>query len=87
MGAVGAFGVSVTVFKTSPGISVKSAFVSPDKDEATLTLGIAKEARAGLQQNIIISGVMRTGKESIVRYAPAIPIRIMPAASASERSW
>ena len=73
-GAKGA--VSFAAARPAAGITVKSVFVPPDKDEATLTLTVTKEAKVGLKQNIIISAVMKTGKETIVRYAPAIPIEI-----------
>ncbi len=68
--------VSLAAARPAAGITVKSVFVPPDKDEATLTLAVTKEAKVGLKQNIIISAVMKTGKETIVRYAPAIPIEI-----------
>ena len=48
-----------------------------DKDEAILTLSVTKEAKPGLKQNIIINAIMKMGKETIVRYAPAIPIQVV----------
>ncbi len=72
-------GVSVTVARPANGITIKSAFVAPDKDEATRNLTITKDARIGLRQDIIVNGVMKTGKETIVRYAAAIPIKVIAA--------
>jgi len=69
-------GVALSAARMAPGINVRSAFVAADKDEAALTLVVAKDAKSGLQQNVVISGVMKTGRETIIRYLPAIPIRI-----------
>ena len=35
--------------------------------------------------NIIISAVMKTGKETIVRYVPAIPIQVVAKTAAASR--
>jgi hypothetical protein len=82
-GAKGA--VSFSAARGAAGINVKSVFVPADKDEATVTLAVTNEAKVGLKQNILISGVMKTGKETIVRYIPAIPIQVVAAETAASR--
>lgn len=69
--------VNVSAARPAPAINVRSAFVAADKDEAVLVLSIAPDAKPGLQQNIIISGVMKTPRETIIRYLPAIPVRVV----------
>jgi hypothetical protein len=59
-------------------ITTKSVFAAPGQEEATIVLSVAKEAKAGLRQNLIISGVMRAGPSNITRYARAIPIQVVP---------
>ena len=78
-------GVSVTTIRAANGITVKSVFLAPDKDEGTITLSVTQDARAGVQHNIIVMGVMRSGRETITRYAPAVPIRILPKRQASAK--
>jgi hypothetical protein len=51
--------------------------VAADKDEATITLTVAKGAKAGLRQDVIFSGVMRAGNQTIKRFARAIPIQVV----------
>ncbi len=70
--------VSFIAARPAPGITVKPAFAAPDKDEATLVVTVTKEAKVGLKQNLIISGVMRAGKENITRYVEAVPIEVVP---------
>jgi hypothetical protein len=59
---------------------MKSIFLPADKDEATVNISVANDAKPGLLQNLIIMGVMKTGKETITRYLPAIPIKVVAAA-------
>jgi len=69
------FGVTITAVRLANNtISTKSVFVPPEKDEAEIVLNIAKDAKVGLRQDIIISGLMRAGTQSVVRYTQAIPI-------------
>ncbi|MBI3208313.1 MAG: PPC domain-containing protein [Candidatus Solibacter usitatus] len=72
-------GVSFSAPRPAPGITLKPLFLQPDKDEATLLLNVTGEARAGLRQNLIINAVMKNGAESITRFVPAIPIRVVAA--------
>jgi Bacterial pre-peptidase C-terminal domain len=58
-------------------ITTKGVFVAPDKDETEIVLSVAKDAKVGLRQDIIISGLMRTNGQSIVRYTRAIALIVV----------
>ena len=62
-------------------LNVKSPPVTipADKDEAVISLGVAKQAPAGRRENIIISGTLRTGKQTATRFAPAVPLKVVAA--------
>lgn len=59
------------------GISVRPAAIPANEDEATITLAALKQAPVGFRQNIIITGTLRVGKETITGVAPAIPIEVV----------
>ncbi len=61
------------------GIAVKAAAVAADKDEVTITLSATKQAPVGLRENIIVTGTLRAGKETVTGMAPAIPIQVVAA--------
>ncbi len=56
-----------------------AASIPADKDEAIVTITAAPKAPVGLVQTIILSGVMNTGKESVTRLLPAIPVKVVAA--------
>jgi hypothetical protein len=58
-------------------ITTKGVFVAPEKDEAEIVLNVAKDAKVGLRQDVIVSGLMRANNQSIVRYARAIPVMVV----------
>src|SRR5262249_17885634 len=71
------FGVTVTAVRLANGqLTTKSVFVQPDKDEAEITLTVAKDARPQ-REDMIVSGLMRANNQSIVRFARAIPVQIV----------
>jgi hypothetical protein len=71
------FGVTVTAVRLANGqLTSKSVFVPPDKDEAEIVLTIAKDAKPQ-RQDVILSGLMRANNQNIVRFARAIPVRIV----------
>lgn len=73
-----AAGVTITAVRLANNtITTKGVFVAPDKDTAEITLTVARDAKVGLRQNVIVSGLMRTTNQAIVRYTRAIPIRIV----------
>lgn len=72
-------GVAFAPIRIANGlITTKSVFVQPAEEEATILLAVSKDAKPGLQQNVIVSGVMRTGAATITRYAKAIPVKVIP---------
>lgn len=60
------------------GITVKPATIPADKDETQVVLVVPKQAPVGLRTNILLSGILKTDKETFRRNAPAIPIKIQP---------
>ncbi len=67
------------VWENAPpaGISIKPAVIPADKDEVAVAIVTAKEATAGLRQNLFVTGALKTDKETTTRNAPAIPIQIV----------
>jgi hypothetical protein len=71
-------GVTIPAVRLANGtISTKGVFVPPEKDEAEIVLNVAKDAKVGLRQDMIVSGLMRANNQSIVRYARAIPVIVV----------
>ncbi|HUV39625.1 MAG TPA: hypothetical protein VMY39_08410 [Planctomycetota bacterium] len=60
------------------GLTVRGATLAADKDEAVVTLR-AGRLPAGLEQNVVLSGSMKIGKDTVVSYAPAVPFRVVTA--------
>jgi hypothetical protein len=69
--------VNLSTGRVANGITMKSIFLPADKDEATVNISVAGDAKPGLLQNVIIMGVLKSGKETITRYLPAIPIKVV----------
>jgi hypothetical protein len=63
----------------TPGLSVRSVFIPADKDQATLTLVAGKQAQPGTRYNLVLTGSLKIGKETITRSLPAIPVVITTA--------
>jgi len=66
------------------GLVIKGVYLPPDREEATLIVTALPKAPVGLVQNLILSASLKlknTGKidRSVVRVAPAIPIKIVAA--------
>lgn len=71
-------GVTITAVRLANGtISTKGVFVAPEKDQAEIVLNVAKDAKVGLRQDMIISGLMRANNQSIVRFTPVIPVVVV----------
>jgi len=71
-------GVTITAVRLANNtITTKGVFVAPEKDEAEIVLNVAKDAKVGLRQDMIVSGLMRANNQSIVRYARAIPVMVV----------
>lgn len=69
--------ISLALNGAAAGITVKPAVIPADKDEVALAIGAAKDAAVGLRQNLILTGTLKTAKETTTGYAPAIPIQIV----------
>lgn len=48
----------------TPGLTVKPAVIRADKDEVALAIGAAKDPAVGRRQIIIVSGRLKTAKET-----------------------
>jgi len=71
-------GVTIPALRLANGaLTTKGVFVPPEKDEAEIVLTASKDAKAGLRQDVIISGLMRANNQSIVRYARAIQVVVV----------
>ena len=77
-GAKGA--VNLALDGPPPWLTLKTpAAIPADKDEAAVTLSVGKQAPAGQQQDLFFAGTLNTGKETATRYAPAVPLKVLPA--------
>lgn len=70
--------VELSAIAMPAGITIKPATIPADKDETQVMLVIPKQAPVGLRTNILLSGTLKTDKETFTRNAPAIPIKILP---------
>ncbi len=70
--------VELSAVAPPAGITIKPATIPADKDETQVVLVIPKQAPVGLRTNILLSGTLKTDKETFTRNAPAIPIKILP---------
>jgi hypothetical protein len=61
------------------GVTIAPVVIPADKDEAAVVIALAKEVPVGLRQNIILTGTLKTDKETITRFAPGIPLRVAAA--------
>ncbi len=73
---------AITLLADAPprGITVKSVALPADKNEIALTIAVSKQAPVGLTQNILISGGVKIGNETVTHFAPAIPIKVLVSA-------
>jgi hypothetical protein len=74
-GAKGQIGL-ITAGPT-PGVNVRFAPITADKDEATITVTVPKGAAVGSRQSLVIRGEMQAGKATFVRFAPAIIVQVV----------
>ena len=57
---------------------MKYVAITPDKDEAEVTLTASRQAPAGRTLYVIVAGTNRAGGAATVKQAPAIPVKILP---------
>ena len=69
--------ISIAAQKPPQGINAKGVQIPPEKDEAVLTLTANKQVPVGSRQNIIVTGVLKSGKLNVTSVAPAIPVKIV----------
>jgi hypothetical protein len=62
-----------------PGITGRAAPIPSDKDEVAFALTVTNRVPIGSRQNIVIAGTMRVGRETVTRFTPAIPIKVVAA--------
>jgi hypothetical protein len=69
----------ITISAVSPpaGIDVKPAQIAANKDEVELTVTATPKAKGDVPGSLILSGTLNVGKESIVRVAPAVPLKVI----------
>jgi hypothetical protein len=67
----------------TPGLNVRSASIPADNNEAKLTLVATKQAQPGSRYDIVLTGSLKIGKETISRSLPAIPVVITTASQTS----
>jgi hypothetical protein len=58
------------------GISAKNARMEAGKSECALALTADKSLPPGRLQSVVFSGTMGAGKEKLVRYAPAVLVKV-----------
>jgi hypothetical protein len=55
------------------------AAIAADQAESTVTLHVAADAPVGTVLNAILTGTLNTGQATALRFAPAVPLKIVPA--------
>ncbi len=58
------------------GFSAAGGQIEAGKNDCTLAVKVDKGAHPGRVQSVVFSGTMDTGKEKLVRYAPAVLIKV-----------
>ncbi len=71
--------ISLAADSPPGGISLKPAAIPIDKDEVAVTVAVAKEVAVGVRQNFVLTGTLKTDKETFTRFAPAIPVKVVAA--------
>lgn len=69
--------ITLAVDGPPAGITVAPATVPPDKTDTTVTMTISKDAPIGARSLLLLSGTLKGEKETITRFAPGLPLRIV----------
>ncbi len=72
--------ITITGDEPPKGLSVKRATIAADKNEATVTITASSSLKAGFEQNVILAGSTKIGKESVKCEMGAISIRVIAVA-------
>jgi hypothetical protein len=67
-------GIAIKPAAVTPGVTVRAAFIPADADRAAVTLVSAKKAPPVAYSNIVLTGSLKIGKDTIIRSLPAIPV-------------
>ena len=62
------------------GVTVKRTTIAKDQDQAKVTITAGPQVVVGFQQNLILIGTLKLGKQTVKAVVPAIPIRVVAAA-------
>ena len=70
---------NITISGDEPpnGLTVKRATIAADKNEGTVTVTASRSLKVGFEQNVILEGTTKVGKESIKFGMGAISIRVI----------
>jgi hypothetical protein len=68
--------ISLALDQPPWGFSAKSEMIEAGKNECAMSLKVDKGAHPGRLQSVVFSGTMDTGKEKLVRYAPAVLVKV-----------
>ena len=58
-------------------ITVKAASIPAAKNEATITITVAKAVPVGFRDNIILAASLKAGQETFTGVAPATPSKVI----------
>ncbi|MGD0897566.1 MAG: hypothetical protein ABR915_06990 [Thermoguttaceae bacterium] len=61
----------------SGGLTARNLFIPADQSEGTLILAAAPRLPVGMRQNLVIRGILRTGKTGATRVLPAITVQVV----------
>lgn len=75
--------IDLTLDQPPWGFSAKPVQIEAGKNESAMTLVADKSVKPGRVQSVVVGGAMDTGKEKLVRYAPAVLVKVVKAESAS----
>jgi hypothetical protein len=67
-------GIALKPAAVTPGITVRAAFIPADSDRATVSIVSTKKATPAAYSNIVLTGSLKIGKDTIIRSLPAIPV-------------
>jgi hypothetical protein len=67
-------GIALKPAAVTPGITVRAAFIPADADRATVSIVSTKKAPPAAYSNIVLTGSLKIGKDTIIRSLPAIPV-------------
>jgi hypothetical protein len=67
-------GIALKPAAVTPGVTIRAAFIPADADRAVITLVSTKKPPSAAYSNIVLTGSLKIGKDTIIRSLPAIPV-------------